>query len=63
MSRARKKMRRSFSSVSLPVPLVERIEKVVKNVGYWPTKTAFIREACLDKLEKYKDEKLLEAKV
>lgn len=56
-------MRRSFSSISLPVPLVERVEKVVKNVGYWPSKTAFIREACLDKLEKYKDEKLLEAKV
>jgi len=54
MLKAEKKTSRSFSSISLPTPLVMQIEKVVKIIGYWPTKTAFIREACLEKLEKYK---------
>ena len=61
--RAEKQARRSFSSVSLPIPLVKQIEKVVKNIGYWPTKTAFIREACLEKLEKYNKERLLEVRI
>lgn len=51
-----KKKTRSFCSVSLPAPLVKKIEKVVGKLGYWPTKTAFIREACLEKLDKYKIE-------
>ena len=63
MAKAEKKTRRSFSSVSLPTPLVIQIEKVVKILGYWPTKTAFVREACLEKLEKYTKEKPLEMKI
>jgi len=55
VARERKK-RNPYTSISLPSPLVEYIEKRVKELGYWPTKTAFIREACLDKLEKYRKE-------
>jgi endonuclease III len=36
------------------VTLVNEIEKVIKDIGFWPTKTTFIREACLEKLEKYR---------
>jgi Arc/MetJ-type ribon-helix-helix transcriptional regulator len=50
------KKRGPFSSISFPTPLVNEIEKVVKEFGYWPTKTAFIREACLEKLERYRRE-------
>ena len=46
----------SYSSFSIPTRLLEEIEKVVKIFGYWPTKTAFIREACLEKMEKYRNE-------
>ncbi|MEM3627357.1 MAG: ribbon-helix-helix domain-containing protein [Candidatus Bathyarchaeia archaeon] len=55
-----KKKTRSFCSVSLPAPLIKKIEKVVGKLGYWPTKTAFIREACLEKLDKYKIEESTE---
>lgn len=57
---ARSKNRGPFSSISFPTPLVKEIEKVVEEFGYWPTKTAFIREACLEKLERYR--KLIEAR-
>ena len=50
------KKRGPFSSISFPTPLVNEIEKVVKKFGYWPTKTAFIREASLEKLERYRRE-------
>lgn len=50
------KKRSSFSSISFPTPLIKEIEKVVEELGYWPTKTAFIREACLEKLERYRKE-------
>jgi len=50
------KRRQSYSSISIPTPLLDVIEKLVKELGYWPTKTAFIREACLEKLEKHRRE-------
>lgn len=51
-----KKKRRPYSSISIPTPLLEEIEKLAEELGYWPTKTAFIREACLEKLEKHRRE-------
>ena len=54
----RKKHQNFFSSVSLPAPLLREVEDVVRVIGYWPTKTAFIREAILEKLEKYKKAKV-----
>lgn len=56
VNRTRKKGRRVFSSVSLPTPLIEKIEKVIDELGYWPTKTAFVREASLEKLDKHRKE-------
>lgn len=53
-----RKKRRVFSSVSLPTPLMETMQEVVNKVGYWPTKTAFVREACLEKLDRYRKEEL-----
>lgn len=49
--RTTEKAKREFSSVSLPAPLVEKIEEVVNELGYWPTKTAFVREAAVEKLD------------
>jgi len=51
-----KAKKRRFSSISFPTPLVKEIENIVEKVGYWPTKTAFIREAIMEKLERYRKE-------
>ena len=48
-----KKGRGEFRTVSLPAPLVKRVEKVIEEFKYWPTKTDFVREAVLEKIEKY----------
>jgi metal-responsive CopG/Arc/MetJ family transcriptional regulator len=56
VNQTRKKGRRDFSSVSLPTPLIEKIEEVIDELGYWPTKTAFVREASLEKLDKHRKE-------
>ena len=55
-ARGKKKARGPFSSISFPSPLVKDVEKVVKELGYWPTKTAFIREAVVEKLDKHSKE-------
>ncbi|MEM2129078.1 MAG: ribbon-helix-helix domain-containing protein [Candidatus Bathyarchaeia archaeon] len=52
----REKGRAPYSSISLPASLMEEVEEVVRRMGYWPTKTAFIREAVIEKLERYKRE-------
>lgn len=54
--REKKKARGPFSSISFPTPLIKEVEKVVEELGYWPTKTAFIREAVMEKLEKHRKE-------
>jgi Arc/MetJ-type ribon-helix-helix transcriptional regulator len=62
-SQNKKNSDRLFSSISLPTPLIEKIESLVKHVGYWPNKTAFIREACLEKIEKYNQQDIREVGV
>ncbi|MEM3041896.1 MAG: ribbon-helix-helix domain-containing protein [Nitrososphaerota archaeon] len=51
-----KKGRGQFSTISLPTPLVKEVEKVVSQLGYWPAKTDFVREAVVEKLQKHKKE-------
>jgi len=51
-----KKGRGLFSTISLPSPLVEEVQRIVKELGYWPVKTDFVREAVMEKLERYKKE-------
>jgi len=48
--------RRRYLSVSLPASLLEEVERVVGELGYWPTKTSFVREAVVEKLERVKRE-------
>ncbi|RLI46842.1 hypothetical protein DRO69_02210 [Candidatus Bathyarchaeota archaeon] len=55
-AKEKKKTRGSFSSISFPTPLIKEIENIVEELGYWPTKTAFIREAVMEKLEKHRKE-------
>jgi metal-responsive CopG/Arc/MetJ family transcriptional regulator len=52
----KKSKRAQFTSVSMPKALMDEIERVVKELRYWPTKTAFVHHACLEELERYKKE-------
>lgn len=42
--------KRGFASVSLPVGIVEEIDRLIDELGYWPSRGAFVREACLEKI-------------
>jgi len=39
-----------YTTVSFPKPLIEAINKLVKELGYWPSTTAFAQEALVEKL-------------
>lgn len=39
-----------YTTVSFPKPLIEDITKLVEEIGYWPSTTAFAREALVEKL-------------
>jgi len=44
-----------YATISIPVALAEAIDKLNKELGYWPSRGAFVREAVLEKL---RDERL-----
>ncbi|MEM2314274.1 MAG: hypothetical protein QXN40_05860 [Candidatus Bathyarchaeia archaeon] len=53
--KVRKRKRTSrvrFSAVSIPLPLLEEIDDLIEKVGYWPSRSAFVREACIEKIER-----------
>ena len=52
--RRKRRKEARFASISLPAPLIEEVERIVKEFGYWPTKTDFVREAVVEKLERLK---------
>lgn len=41
-----------YSSVSIPLPILERIDSLIEELGFWPSRGAFVREACLEKIRK-----------
>lgn len=44
------KKKRKFGGASIPMGIVEEIDKLIKDLRYWPSRSAFIREACLEKI-------------
>ena len=56
MARRKRRKGAKFATISLPVRLVEEVEQIVETVRYWPTKTDFIREAVMEKLERFREE-------
>jgi len=49
-----------YTTVSLPKQLLEEINQLIKQIGFWPSTTAFVREACITKLhaeQEYKNQK------
>lgn len=53
-----------YTTVSIPKPLARDVADFVKEVGYWPSLSSFIREACHEKLyaERMKQKAIKEAK-
>jgi len=42
--------RTRYITVSLPVGIARDIDRLIEETGYWPSRGAFVREACLGKL-------------
>ena len=39
-----------YRTVSVPRPLADDVQELIKEVGHWPGLSAFVREATLEKL-------------
>lgn len=47
-----KRARVTFSAVSIPLPVLEEIDGIIEDLGYWPSRSSFVREACLEKIQR-----------
>jgi len=43
-----------YVTVSIPVNIAKNIDKLIERLGYWPSRSAFVREACLQKIREEK---------
>ena len=41
---------KKYSTVSIPRGIVEAIDRLIEELGFWPSRGAFVREACLEKV-------------
>lgn len=41
-----------YRTVSLPKPLADDVFTFIRRVGYWPSMSSFVREACIEKLDR-----------
>ena len=39
-----------YVTVSLPVGIAQAVDSLIEELGYWPSRGAFVREACLEKI-------------
>ena len=39
-----------YVTVSIPRGIARDIDGLIKELGYWPSKSSFVREACLEKI-------------
>jgi Arc/MetJ-type ribon-helix-helix transcriptional regulator len=39
-----------YATVSIPRGIANAIDELVEELGYWPSRGSFVREACLDKI-------------
>ena len=43
-----------YTAVSIPIAILEEVDKLIEELGYWPSRSAFVREACLEKIREEK---------
>ena len=46
--------RTSYVTLSIPKGIGDEIDRLIMKLGYWPSRSAFAREACLEKIHKEK---------
>jgi len=39
-----------YVTVSIPRAVAEKIDYLIRELGYWPSRSSFVREACLEKI-------------
>jgi Arc/MetJ-type ribon-helix-helix transcriptional regulator len=39
-----------YVTVSIPRAIAEKIDYLIEELGYWPSRGSFVREACLEKI-------------
>ena len=39
-----------YATVSIPRGIADAIDELIEELGYWPSRGAFVREACLEKV-------------
>ena len=39
-----------YVTVSIPEGIAKDIDKLIEELGYWPSRGAFVREACMEKI-------------
>lgn len=43
-----------YVTISIPTGISKEIDELIELLGYWPSRGAFVREACLTKIKKEK---------
>ena len=44
--------KRKYVTASIPIGIANDIDKLIEEIGYWPSKGSFVREACTEKIWK-----------
>ena len=39
-----------YVTVSIPKAIAKKIDQLIEKLGYWPSRSSFVREACLEKI-------------
>jgi Arc/MetJ-type ribon-helix-helix transcriptional regulator len=39
-----------YATISLPLAIMKAVDELINDLGYWPSRGAFVREACLEKI-------------
>ena len=39
-----------YATVSIPRGIADAIDELIEELGYWPSRGSFVREACLEKI-------------
>ncbi|MCK4952686.1 hypothetical protein KAS14_02750 [Candidatus Bathyarchaeota archaeon] len=42
--------KRKYGTISIPMGIIEQVDFLIKEIRYWPSRGAFVREACLEKI-------------
>jgi len=47
---------KKYVTISILESIADQIDELIEERGYWPSRGAFVREACIAKIKKEKEE-------